>query len=241
MSWDDRNRPCLCGKINPKTWNILKRKNCYSDPESENECLTFLIENKQKYITPTQIHLDSVIAEVSPIVKLLESNEDTIRSRFILVFSVLDTYSNFWEIFSGTKNMSDTQLWKEWVDLFIKNPLNLSYREWSDLCWSKDIDGSDFYDLRSSLSHFFGIWEKSQIVLITAFDKEFIKKLSEANSYGIDPQTLLLIVIQACKIMLDEINTRITTNNPKDLLNLKKLYLEVEKNWWKRVEITSQK
>lgn len=86
------------------------------------------------------------------------------------------------------------------------------------------------YDLRSSLSHFFGIREESQVVLIAAFDEEFIKKLSEANSYAIDPQTLLLIVIQACKIMLDQINTRITSNNPKDLLNLKKLYLEVEKN-----------
>lgn len=81
-----------------------------------------MIENKQKYITPTQRHLDSIIAEVSPIIKSLEANQNTIRSRFILVFSVLDTYSNFWKIFSGMKDMTDTQVWKEWFDLFIKNP-----------------------------------------------------------------------------------------------------------------------
>ena len=231
MWWKERNKSCEC-------WSLKKQKHCHDKSESENDCISFLIKNKERYIKLIQQHLDSVILEVSALIKSLENDQNSIRSRFILVFSVLDTFSNLWFIFLGETTLSDTKKWEIWFDRFIVNPENSSYKKWKDLCWIDDIDWWTFYKLRSSLTHFFWIPRKSRIVLLPLFDKEWIKKLGKANSYAVDPQILLRIVIDACKLMIDDMNDKIISNDYINLQNLKKLYLEVKKNWWNRVELT---
>ena len=155
-----------------------------------------------------------------------------------LFFSVLDTFSNLWFIFSGEESLSATQKWVIWFDRFIFSSKNSSHKKWKNLCWIDDIDWWKFYELRSSLTHFFWIPLKSRIVLLHWFDRELIQELRKANSYAVDPQTFLLIIIDACKLMIDDMNEKITSNEPISLQNLKKLYLEVKKNWWNRVELT---
>ena len=194
MWWKERNNSCEC-------WSLKKQKHCHDKSESENDCISFLIKNMESYIKLIQQHLDSVILEVSPLIKSLENDQNSIRSRFVLVFSVLDTFSNLWFIFSGEESLSATQKWVIWFDRFIFSSKNSSHKKWKNLCWIDDIDWWKFYELRSSLTHFFWIPLKSRIVLLPWFDRELIQELRKANSYAVDPQTFLLIIIDACKFL----------------------------------------
>lgn len=238
MGWDERNLPCFCGKINQKTWNPLKRKDCYFKPGNINTCSRFLIDNKSKFVLWIQQHHDSVISEASLLINELKDRSEFIRSKFILVLSVLDTFTDLWAYFSGIEKESESFVWNDWFGRFIFQATNIRYNNWSEKCWINKVDWTYFYNLRCSLVHFYWVDPKSKIVLLNESPNILLNRLKKDWSYWLDPQVLLLIIIDASKLMLDEMNNRIKSNNLEYLLSLKKLYFMVKERWWNRLEIT---
>jgi len=242
MSWDERNLPCFCGKINPKTWGILKRKNCYNKPESENICSYFLESKKSEYVGIIQRHLDLVVKEVNfTLLATLNDNEAT-RTKTICVCSMLDVFSNFWRIFSDirdpgdvTKMASDTFAWKEWFNEFIENPDNNEWQKWKTKYPNVSIEWSDFYQLRSGLSHFFGFSKKSRLFLITNGETGKESELSKIGIAEINPQIIFLFASIWATLMIDKINKEIT--NEIGLLKLRNLYIYVRDNWVEMIHV----
>lgn len=233
MELGDKKHVCICG-----SWK--KKKHCYYKMESENLCSIFLQENREKYIKLFQTYMDSIVSEVSSWILLLNTNQELVRIKFILIFSMLDVLSNFWKTFENLKNtnskldISDRYSWNIWFKAFVLRKENNEWFTWQENNPWTVVNWTDFYDIRSSLVHFFWIWENSQLCLVSKSDEKNKLIFSSIGIFEMDHIELFKIVLTGCTLMINTINHRINTDN-EALVNLRKLYLKIEKEWANRI------
>jgi hypothetical protein len=231
MRWEDRNDACPCG-------SGKKNKKCYSVEEFQNTCQLFLEENQAKYISEIQKYLDGITKEVSESLHLLISKWVLVRSRVILILSMVDTYTKIWWIYDDFKKPSDpskfptdSELWVEWFQKFIFVKENTEYIKWSlKFEWALlDLNWADFHKVRSSLSHWFWLWW-SKLWFLHMWDHPKVKELAKTWLFVVNPEELFLIIWKGCTLMIDAINWAIKINPKVGLIKARRLSSEIIKN-----------
>lgn len=202
-----RNDPCVCG-------SDKKYKHCYL--KGSKHCKRKRIEEHDEREKKVIRFLNDVVKEAN-VIALKNRGNDVISSRIqmIVVFSVIDVYSNYWREYYE-KNYQHEKRFRKWYDTFCRTEKNEFYKENKDR-WEK-ISSQRIYQLRNSLVHFFGLSnaeaDKENLIHFSlTFNSQDMKQIEDwekafeeeaSPTFTIRPIDFYKLVKAGAKIMLLE-------------------------------------
>lgn len=233
------NDPCICWR---KDWNwkFVKFKKCYWHKNKyEIKCEKFISDNKLKRNNIINQHIKLCSDEIFWSFKLLDIEKSKFTSAaFILIFSLLDTLSYMYNLYSWDIPLDDDRWVKlkfcNFLEKFCLNKNNEEYIffiEKYNKVWK--ISSNEIYKFRCSLVHYF--WLKESWITIWNWDLpskhlEIIQKHNNNSDNSlkfIDPKSFLLIILKWGINFINLINDDSINNNKKYITWIQKLWLKL--------------
>ena len=230
----------LNSKINPNDLcpcgSNKRFKKCWWVDIFQNECMSFLKDNRQTWVKKIQKHIDERTIEIANIVIALnkigkENSDNTTLYEFIIIFAFWSTVAYMWSLFNNY-NMWDKQAFLGFHNRFCsKKSGNNIYNEYPELT---QFSWEMLYWIRSDLVHFLALKDgyggkniglrKSPIIPEAVRTKAKKLKLNLLN-----PIALNRLFIAWTLSMLDAINASEGTDEKQFLLWVKRIGIELEK------------